>query len=80
MTRLSADFVFSFLKLVARAELIAAQEAGIQERQGGQSNQISPAQLARALSQAGVSPPQSMIPNYLFIFICFNINCNEKDE
>jgi len=41
--------------LVARAEMIAAQEEGIQERQASQPHQISPAQLAMALSQAGVT-------------------------
>eukprot|EP00112_Aurelia_sp_Birch-Aquarium-sp1_P005372 Seg1608.4 transcript_id=Seg1608.4/GoldUCD/mRNA.D3Y31 product="Ubiquitin-like protein 7" protein_id=Seg1608.4/GoldUCD/D3Y31 len=43
--------------LVARAEMIAAQEEGIQERQQ-QPQQISAAQLAMALSQAGVTSSQ----------------------
>lgn len=50
------NFLFYFKKLVARAEMIATQEEGIQERHGAQpQQQISPAQLAMALSQAGVT-------------------------
>ena len=45
------------VQLVARAEMIAAQEEGIQERQQ-QPQQISAAQLAMALSQAGVTGSQ----------------------
>eukprot|EP00794_Sanderia_malayensis_P009655 gene9655-10643_t len=45
--------------LIARAEMIAAQEEAIQDRQTARPQQISAMQLALALSQAGVIPQPS---------------------